>query len=85
MPPLTTSMGMRASATINAFWLDVQEAFESQDKSNVFDLIESMSLVNQGILKKTPNRAPLLSIYGTADDHRPKMITWLKTQLSMED
>lgn len=69
LPPLTTSMGMRAAATIHAFGVDPRTAFPASDGGGELDfsLIERMSLVHQGLLRETPDQAPLLSIYGTAD------------------
>lgn len=119
LPPLTTSPGMRAAATVYAFGMDVREVAGDDDKiSETLDVLEKISLLNQGLLKKTPDQAPLLNIYGTADilmpiedwhileesgvesdgliyegdrhmawehadDHRPKMIAWLKKHLGM--
>lgn len=65
LPPLTTTMGMRAAATIHIMGLDGQS----------LDIIKShlaaFSLRTQGLLKSTPGQAPLLSIYGTADRLMP--------------
>ncbi len=65
MPPLTTTMGMRATGTTNAMGVFGRE----------LDIIKvtlaRMSLKTQGLLKPTPDQAPLLSIYGTADRLMP--------------
>ena len=69
LPPLTMSMGMRAVATINAFGLDVRTGLARPpgEEHPALARVESMSLVNQGLLRDAPDQAPLLSIYGTAD------------------
>jgi len=65
IPPLTTTMGMRATATVHAMGLD----------GSTIDIIKSnlatFSLKTQGLLKPTPAQAPLLNIYGTADRLMP--------------
>jgi esterase FrsA len=113
LPPLTTSVGMRAAATMHAMGVADKPLPEALAHFGTF------SLKDQGLLKATPNQAPLLSIYGTkdilmpiedfellkrsgvksdeliyegdghmawehADDHRPKMIAWLKKHLEAQ-
>lgn len=65
IPPLTTTMGMRATATTYAM-----EVFDS-DMDSIKARLATMSLKDQGLLKPTPDQAPLLSIYGTADRLMP--------------
>jgi len=65
IPPLTTTMGMRATATTYALG-EFGSSLEDIKAS-----LATMSLKTQGLLKPTPNQAPLLSIYGTADRLMP--------------
>ncbi|NOX52463.1 MAG: alpha/beta hydrolase, partial [Gammaproteobacteria bacterium] len=65
LPPLTTTMGMRATATTHAM-----QVF-NEDINTIKGRLASMSLKTQGLLKPTPTQAPLLSIYGTADRLMP--------------
>ncbi len=65
VPPLTTSMGMRATALIHAAGL------KGQSVEHVLEQLARFSLKNQGLLKPTSSQAPLLSIYGTADALMP--------------
>ncbi len=65
LPPLTTTMGMRAMATTYAMGL-----FD-QDIATIKSRLSEFSLMTQGLLKPTPSQASLLSIYGTADRLMP--------------
>lgn len=111
IPPLATSVGMRATATAFSMGL------AGRPIADILANYSRFSLKNQGLLVATPNQAPLMNIYGTedilmpiedlhyliatgvesddlvyegdghmawehADDHRPKMIEWLKAKLA---
>lgn len=61
IPPLTTSIGMRATATIHVMGMT---GAPTQD---VLSTYSTFSLRNQGYLQPTPQQAPLLTIHGTED------------------
>jgi esterase FrsA len=65
LPPLTTTMGMRATATTYVMGVFNEELDAIRKRLATF------SLKTQGLLKATPDQAPLLSIYGTADRLMP--------------
>lgn len=65
LPPLTSSIGMRAAATIFAM------GYADRPIEEALARFGSFSLEDQGLLKPTPGQAPLLSIYGTADELMP--------------
>jgi esterase FrsA len=65
IPLLTTTMGMRATATTYAMGVFDENLEVIKAK------LATMSLKTQGLLKPTPNQCPLLSIYGTADRLMP--------------
>ncbi len=114
LPPLTTSYGMRATATRFAMGMHGLATAEVRSTLSTF------SLKHQGYLQETRNQAPLMTIHGTedrlmpvrdvylmsesgvkqetliyegsphmawdhVDDHRPKMIQFLKRHLGMTD
>ncbi len=65
IPPLTTSMGMRATATTFVMGL------YNGEMDGVKDRLAEFSLKTLGLLKPTPEQSPLLNIYGTADRLMP--------------
>ena len=65
LPPLNTSIGMRAFATITALRLAKAPVEE------ILQVFGQMSLKDQGLLKRVAGQAPLLSIYGDQDDLMP--------------
>ena len=83
LPPVTISMGMRASATIHAMGLKGL-TFNGMfpvvpDIDVVLSTFSGFSLKYQGYLQPHANQAPLLTIHGTEDDLMPVSDVYLLT------
>lgn len=78
LPPLTTSMGMRATATIHAMGMT------GGPPEDVLPTYSTFSLKNQGYLQPTPRQAPLLTIHGTADGLMPVEDVYLMSESGVE-
>lgn len=74
LPPLTTSMGMRAFATITAMGMDRESV------ADVLTTFSTFSLQEQGYLQPAPNQHALLTIHGTKDQLMPVQEVELLTQ-----
>ena len=78
LPPLTTSYGMRAFATMFAMGMRPDNGDE------VLSTLSTFSLKNQGYLQPTPHQAPLLTIHGTADQLMPVEDIYLMSDAGVE-
>lgn len=78
IPALTTSVGMRATATIHALGMT------GEPNRDVISTYSTFSLKNQGYLQPTPQQAPLLTIHGTADVLMPVEDVHLMSESGVE-
>ncbi len=74
LPPLTTSIGMRATATIHSMGMDGASVDDVKSTYSTF------SLLNQGYLQPTPKQKPLLTIHGTEDGLMPVEDVYLMSE-----
>jgi len=74
LPPLTTTYGMRATATTFAM------GTFGKPLADVRSTLATFSLKHQGYLQETPNQAPLLTIHGTEDRLMPVQDVYLMSE-----